>query len=164
MGALNRSQRFFLLFVVSALGMFILLLSAPVRPLVEGFSGVLAASAGWIIRLGGGICEQREAILSSPLRGFAMEVRDGCNGVNVVILLWAAILGYPAAPRKKLWGLGVGLGAIELLNLLRIISLFYLGQYYRSLFDFAHLYVWELLIILDAMVVFAMWARRAQPR
>lgn len=164
MSMLSRSQRFFVLFAVSALGMFLLLLSAPVRPLVEGFSGALATTASWMVRLSGGICEQREAVMSNPLRGFAMEVRDGCNGVNVVILLWAAILGYPASARMKMWGLGLGFGAIQALNLLRIISLFYLGQYYRALFDFAHLYVWELLIILDAMVVFAMWARRVQLR
>lgn len=164
MGTLNRSQRFLLLFIASALGMFILLLSAPVRPLIEGFSGALAITAASIVRLAGGICEQREAVMSNPLRGFALEVRDGCNGVNVVILLWAAILGYPSAIGKKLWGLGAGLAAIQVLNLLRIISLFYLGQYYRSMFDFVHLYVWELLIILDAIVVFAMWSRRAQAR
>jgi exosortase H (IPTLxxWG-CTERM-specific) len=162
MGTLSRSQRFFVLFAASALGMYLLLLSAPVRPLVEGYSGALARAAGWLVRVGGGICEQREAVMSNPLRGFAMEVRDGCNGVNVVILLWAAILGYPASRQKKMWGLGLGFGAIQSLNLLRIISLFYLGQYYRQLFDFAHLYVWELLIILDAMVVFAMWTRRVR--
>lgn len=144
--------------------MFTLLLAPPVRPLVEGFSGALASAAAGSIRLFGGMCLQHAAVLSNPSRGFAMEVRDGCNGVNVVILLWAAILGYPATWRWKLIGLGAGLVAIQALNLLRLISLFYLGQHNRQLFEFAHLYLWEMLIIIDAMVVLALWVRRAKPQ
>jgi hypothetical protein len=41
----------------------------------------------------------------------------------------------------------------------RFISLYYLGQYSRSWFDFAHLYLWESLIVLDTMVVFWLWTR-----
>ncbi len=90
-----------------------------------------------------------------------MEVRDGCNGINVVILLWAAMIAYPAGLKWKVIGLGTGLVAIQAANLLRLISLFYLGQYSRPIFEFAHLYLWEMLIIIDAMVVFAVWVRRA---
>ena len=90
-----------------------------------------------------------------------MEVRDGCNGANAVILLWAAILAYPAGHRRKMLGLGAGLAAILPLNLVRLITLFYLGQYHPAIFDFAHLYLWEMLIIIDAIAVFALWARRA---
>jgi len=158
----RRSWNFLLGFVAAALGMFALLLAPPIRPLVEGFSGQLAFSAGWLIRAFGGACLQQAAIMSSPVRGFSMEVRDGCNGANVVILLWAAILAYPTGRRWKLIGLGAGLAAIMPLNLLRLITLFYLGQYHPSLFDFAHLYVWEMLIIMDAMAIFALWVRRAE--
>ena len=35
-------------------------------------------------------------ILRSPSNGFAVEVQNGCNAVNVTILLWAAIATYPA--------------------------------------------------------------------
>jgi exosortase H (IPTLxxWG-CTERM-specific) len=104
---------------------------------------------------------QQAAILSNPARGFAMEVRDGCNGVNVVVLLWAAVLAYPSNLRWKLIGLGGGLAAIQVLNLLRLVSLFYLGQYSTPIFEFAHLYLWEMLIIIDAMVVFGVWVKGA---
>ena len=55
-----------------------------------------------------------------------MEIRDGCNGVNVVILLWAAILAYPSNWRWKVTGLAAGLAAIQFLNLFRLISLYFL--------------------------------------
>lgn len=158
----SRSQRFLLVFVVWALALFAALLAPPLRPPVEAFSGRLAFAAGWVIRLLGGICIQHGAVLSNPVHEFAMEVRDGCNGINVVILLWAAMLGYPSSRKWKLIGLGGGLAAIQGLNMLRLITLFYLGQYNRPLFLFAHLYLWEMLIIIDAMAVFALWVRRAE--
>ena len=52
------------------------------------------------------------------------------------------------------------------MNLLRIISLFYLGQYNRNWFDFAHFYLWEGLIVLDTLAIFWLWAvvvRRSGP-
>jgi len=41
----------------------------------------------------------------------------------------------------------------------RIISLFYLGQWDRTWFDWFHLYLWQALIVLDALVVFLLWLR-----
>ena len=90
-------------------------------------------------------------------------MRDGCNGVNVMILLWSAVLAFPVSRAWKLVGILVGAGAIQGLNFFRFISLFYLGQYSLSWFEFAHLYLWETLIMLDALIVFGLWVRRASP-
>src|SRR5262245_40852939 len=125
----HRSRTFVAVFALAALAQFAILLATPVHSIVDGFSGHLASISARLIKAFGGTCLQQAAILSNPARGFAMEVRDGCNGVNVVILLWAAMLAYPSNLRWKLIGLGGGLAAIQILNLLRLISLFYLGQY-----------------------------------
>ena len=42
---------------------------------------------------------------------------------------------------------------------MRIISLFYLGQWNRTWFDWFHLYLWQALIVLDALVAFLVWLR-----
>jgi exosortase H (IPTLxxWG-CTERM-specific) len=157
----NKTRSFIAIFVLAALAQFAILLATPIRPLVDGFSTDLARVSAWFIRACGGTCLQHAAVLDNPVKGFAMEVRDGCNGINVVILLWAAIVAYPSNLKWKLIGLGGGLAAIQVLNLARLISLFYLGQHNTSLFEFAHLYLWETLILIDAMVVFSLWSRRA---
>src|SRR5581483_7868741 len=151
--ARSRPTIFFTLFLLTACIEFGILLASPVRPFVNGFSSKLASFSSWLISATGGTCVQHDAVLSNPAKGFSMEVRDGCNGVNVVILLWAAMLAYPSNLKWKLTGLVGGLAAIQLLNLFRLISLYYLGQYSPSLFQFAHLYLWETLIIIDAIVV-----------
>jgi exosortase H (IPTLxxWG-CTERM-specific) len=165
MSAYSRRARVFVaIFAATALTLFAILLAAPFRPLVDSFSGDLAFVSARLITALGGKCFQHGAILSSPAKGFAMEVRDGCNGVNVVILLWAAILAYPSTLKWKLLGLGGGLAAIQAVNLLRLVSLFYLGQYSPSIFEFAHLYLWESLIIIDGMIVFGFWTKHATNR
>ena len=40
------------------------------------------------------------------------------------------------------------------------MSLFYLGQWNQVAFEWFHLYLWQALIILDAMVVWLIWLRK----
>ena len=91
--------------------------------------------------------------------GFAISIERGCNGVEAVIILVSAMLAFPAPWRHKLVGIGLGFLAIQAVNLVRIISLFYLGQWNRTWFEWFHLYLWQALIVLDALVVFLVWLR-----
>ena len=54
----------------------------------------------------------------------------------------------------------IGFFAIQALNLVRIISLFYMGQWNYTAFEWFHLYLWQALIILDALVVWLIWLRK----
>ena len=89
---------------------------------------------------------------------FALDVRNGCNGVEAVILLAAAIIAFPATLRSRLLGMAVAGVAIELLNLVRLSSLFWMGEHYRRIFDFFHVAVWQLLVILAAISIFILWS------
>ena len=55
--------------------------------------------------------------------------------------------------------LAIGIAAVQLLNVVRVISLFYIGQWNRDVFEWAHLYVWQALIMLDVLVVWLVWVR-----
>ena len=125
----------------------------------QGFSRLLVKISHSAIAVCGGAAAVEGAILRSP-GGFAVEMRDGCNGINVTILLWAALLAFPASWRLKALGLAAGTLAIQILNVARFISLFYIGQYSTTWFEFAHTYLWETLLILDTLVVFWLWVMR----
>ena len=56
-------------------------------------------------------------------------------------------------------GLAAGIVAVQALNIVRVISLFYLGQWNFDVFEWAHLYVWQALIMLDVLVVWMVWVR-----
>ena len=89
---------------------------------------------------------------------FALDVRNGCNGVEAVILLAAAIFAFPATLRSRLIGVSAASIAIQLLNLVRLSSLFWLGEHYRRIFDFFHVAVWQSLVILAAISIFILWS------
>ena len=124
------------------------------------FSRALVNVSHRAIALFGGKARVEGAILREPASGFAVEMKDGCNAVNVTILLWSAMLAFPSPWRPKLLGLLAGSLIIQVLNIIRFISLFYIGQHSMSWFDFAHGYLWESLLVLDTMVVFWLWTSR----
>ena len=49
--------------------------------------------------------------------------------------------------------------AVQGLNVVRVISLFYLGQWNTQVFNFAHEYLWQALIMLDVLIVWLLWIR-----
>ena len=52
-----------------------------------------------------------------------------------------------------------GIAAVQAANVLRVVSLYYLGQWNLAVFEFAHLYLWQALIMLDVLVVWLLWIR-----
>jgi len=98
-------------------------------------------------------------ILQSTANGFAVSIEAGCNGVEATIVLIAAMLAFPAPWKNKIIGLVAGILAVQGLNIVRIISLFYLGQWNYNVFEWAHLYVWQALIMLDVLIVWLLWVR-----
>ena len=77
----------------------------------------------------------------------------------VTLLLCSALAAFPASWKQRANGLVIGIAAIQSLNLLRFISLYYLCLYNHAWFDFAHEYLWESLIMLDALAVFWIWVQ-----
>lgn len=98
-------------------------------------------------------------IIQSQSNGFGVAIEAGCNAVEACIVLASAILAFPSPWRYKLLGLVIGMGVVQLANILRILSLFYLGQWRMDAFEFAHLYLWQGLIMLDVLVVWLIWVR-----
>ena len=152
--------RFMLLFLAILAVLFAAELLQPVdRHVIVPFTSAIAQVCVWIVHTFDPHAIAYGKILQSTSDGFAISIERGCNGVEAVIILVAAMLAFPAPWKHKLAGIGVGFVAIQAMNLLRIISLFYLGQWNRTWFDWFHLYLWQALIVLDALVVFLFWLR-----
>lgn len=99
-------------------------------------------------------------IIGTTNNSFAVKIAAGCNGVEATIILLAAILAFPAPWKHKLIGIGIGFLAIHIANIARIITLFYLGQWNEQAFEWAHLYIWQALILLDVIIVWLIWVRK----
>ncbi len=97
--------------------------------------------------------------LYDTLSGFNVSIEPGCNGIEASIILLAAMLAFRATWKQKVIGILAGTVTIQVLNLIRVISLFYLGQWQIELFHFAHLYLWPVLIMLDVLIVLVVWLK-----
>ena len=152
--------RFILLFLVYLAVLFALELLQPVdRHVILPFTAAIAKISVGIVGLFDAHAVAYGKILQSTSNNFAISIERGCNGVEAVIILVSAMLAFPAPWKNRLIGIGLGFLAIQALNLVRIISLFYLGQWNRVWFDWFHLYLWQALIVLDALVAFLIWLR-----
>ena len=155
--------RFAILFAAILLTLFAFQLTPPGQALVEPWTGLVADTSAGLIRAFDGDARSQGKILYSERTGFAVTIEAGCNGVEAMLVLLAGIVAFPATVRLKLIGLLVGAVAIQSLNLVRIVSLYYLGQWNAQWFEWAHLYVWQALIMLDALIVWLLWIRAAAP-
>lgn len=155
----SRPARFFAAFSACALLGFAAVMTPWARPAVAAWDRLLVDVSGALIHLFGGHAGAAGSVLRDPSTGLAIEMKDGCNGLNVTVLLCSALLAFSASWTDKIKGLLLGCAAIQGVNLLRFVSLFYLLQYNRAWFDFAHDYLWESLIMLDALAAFWLWVQ-----
>lgn len=96
-----------------------------------------------------------EITIASPR--FSLTVRRGCDAVEPTWLLCAAILAFPANPVRKIYGVLVGICFLQLLNLVRIVTLYGIGVHWPSFFDSAHMEIWPAIFILAAILLFISW-------
>ncbi len=151
-------------FFVGFLGLQALLFGLELTPWVQHWfvvpwTDTLAALSASLVKVVDPNVIAAGNVLQSARNGFAVAIESGCNGVEASIVLVAAMLAFPAPWRRKLIGLAVGILAVQGLNIVRVISLFYLGQWSVDAFDFAHQYVWQALIMLDVLIVWLLWVR-----
>lgn len=153
--------RFFIVFVVLLVSLFTIEVLQPVQQhvILPFTSGLAWISVNLIELFDSGVASAGKVIRDLE-SGFAVSIEPGCNGVEALIILFAAMFAFPAPLKNKLIGFAIGFVAIQALNLVRIISLFYLGQWNMTWFEWFHLYLWQALIILDALVVWLIWLRK----
>jgi exosortase H (IPTLxxWG-CTERM-specific) len=155
--------RFVGTFVAALIGLYAIVACNPVNDaVIVPFSAAVARAA--VLLLSGiesGVEAAGTVMQSSH---FALDVRNGCNGVEAAILLAAAILAFPATLRSRALGLFVAVLSIQLLNLVRLSSLFWLGEHHRRVFDFFHVAVWQSLVILAAISMFVVWSLKFAER
>lgn len=152
--------RFALMFPLLIVLLFAAYLLQPVEQyIVNPFTSVLATISSWLIDLFDDDAIAMGKVIQSASTGFAVSIERGCNGLEAVIILFAALFAFPAPLKHRLIGFAIGFVAIQSLNLVRIISLFYIGQWSQVWFDWFHHYLWQALIILDALVVWLIWLR-----
>ena len=96
-----------------------------------------------------------EVTIQSPQ--FAMAIRRGCDAVEPTWLLCAAMISFPAPLLHKLRGMLAAIVLLQILNLVRIVTLYWIGIHLPGLFNSAHMELWPTAFIVVAIVLFVAW-------
>ncbi len=153
-------SRFLIVFTVLLAALFSIEMLVPVQEhVIVPFTELLAKLSAAIILPFDDTVIAYGKILQFRDTGFAVSIEAGCNGVEATIVLIAAVFAYPASWKSRAIAIGIGFIAIQALNLVRIISLFYLGNWNTEIFSWIHLYLWPSLIMLDVLIVFIVYLR-----
>lgn len=93
--------------------------------------------------------------------GVLLKVSGGCDGIEATALYFIAILLFPISFKYKWVGLLAGVIVLSILNILRIMGLFWVALYWSEGFDFMHnqggLYLYAFVTIL-LVLVWSDWA------
>jgi exosortase H (IPTLxxWG-CTERM-specific) len=161
---MQRNQVLFLAkFFGVLLAAYLLIAWNPVNDrVIVPFTEQIARMSGFLLNAMGEEVTVRGTLVASPR--FAVNINNGCNGVEAMLILLACIVAFPASLRARVTGLLLGALAVQILNAVRILTLYLLGAYHPRLFDVFHTAVWQIVIILVAIGFFLVWSARVAPR
>ena len=118
-------------------------------------------TADWtshVLNLLGTSTTTQGTILSS--NSFAVNIVAECTAVGPLVLFIGAVAAYPTSLRAKGMGVLIGLVALTVVNVVRIVSLFWIGSSYPQYLSVAHLLVWQTAMILLAIVLWLLWVEK----
>ena len=157
--AYKREIQFLVLFAVLLGGGFTLVAWQPVNDnVVEPFTAAIARVSASILDLFG-----QETVMDGTKvfgKSFAVDIENGCNGIEALIIFLSATLSFPAPWKARITGLVLGAIGIQIVNLIRVVALFMTGVYFPSFFDSSHTVVWQTVVILFAVLLWVFWAQR----
>jgi exosortase H (IPTLxxWG-CTERM-specific) len=158
-----RQTRFLIVFAVLLIAFYaVITINAVDKHVVLPFTAALARVSGAALHLVG----ERVHVSGTVIAGsqFAVDIRGGCNGLEAVVFVCAAMLAFHAPLRKRILGAIAAAVILEGLNVIRIASLYLLGVYHRNVFEMFHLAVWQTLMFGAAVLLFLIWTSMVSPR
>lgn len=95
---------------------------------------------------------------------FSILIERGCDAVEPTVLFLGAVIASPVAIGPKVPALVFGPVVLATINLIRIITLFLTGIYWRAAFELMHVDVWQAIFIFLALLLWVSWALWALKR
>ena len=114
-------------------------------------------SAGILKVFGYDAWAEEEIIVSSR---FALKLYSGCSIMPILAMLISAILAFPTSLHNKFPAIVVAILFLPVMNLIRIISIYCVGIYFRNAFELVHRNVWPALFTSTTILFWLIWAGR----
>jgi exosortase family protein XrtF len=97
--------------------------------------------------------------------GTGVWMGSNCNAITLFSLFAVFIIAYPGNSKSKFWFVPLGILAIHLLNILRVIALMLINRYAPDQLDFNHTYTFTFLMYAFIFGMWMLWINRfSQPK
>ena len=161
LSANRKALRFLILFgLIFGVSYFVFGIAPGVRNgIIKPYTELLARAVASVLRFFGESGATTTGTIVHTER-FSLNIAMGCDGVEAVALFLAGVLAFPTTWRAKLIGLAFGIPLIQLINLARLVGLYYAGVLLPSVVEEVHVYVAQTIIILLSTALLVFWLER----
>ena len=120
----------------------------------------LAAFLGGLLRLAGlDPAVQGTLIVYS---GSALDIVVECTGIYLMAVYTALVVAYPSTGRQKGSGLVWGLLAIQAANLIRLLVVGLMVEWWPAALEAAHDYLFQVALVVVTVIVWLVWMDRVR--
>jgi exosortase/archaeosortase family protein len=94
---------------------------------------------------------------------YQLDIRRGCDAIQASAFFVLGVLSSPSPVPllSRLIPILVGTLFLLVMNLVRIVSLYYTGVYFPQAFDVIHVDIWQAVFIFMPLFLWIVWALRA---
>lgn len=119
----------------------------------------IASVSGGILDLLGHDVTVDDTFIETPEIGF--QIVRGCDGIEPTAAFISAVIASPISFWPKIPGILIGTISLLVINLGRIVSLYYVGVYYPAQLEFVHEILWQAGFVILAIIFWAVWVQWA---
>ncbi|UCE60088.1 MAG: archaeosortase/exosortase family protein [Phycisphaerales bacterium] len=124
---------------------------------LQPYLAAVAEATGAVLRLFG--TEARVHGTSVSSSRFALGVDNGCDALQAVAFFVFAVIASPlrASLLMRIGSIVLGSVLLLVINVIRIVSLYYVGAYWPSALDTMHIDVWQTIFIFLPILLWLFW-------
>jgi exosortase family protein XrtF len=89
-----------------------------------------------------------------------LNVFEGCNGINVMIIFVAFVIAFGGPGKAMLWFIPLGLLVIHVMNILRIGLLYIVAKHYSHYFYYVHKYFFTAILYFVIFILWTIWVMK----
>jgi archaeosortase B (VPXXXP-CTERM-specific) len=125
---------------------------------VQSLCPITASWLGSLLKLLGFTTTVEGVYVNFGLAG--LEIIAECTGYTAMALFFSVVIAYPSPVKKKLVGLAVGIPLILAFNMFRLVVMAFILAYRPQYFDVAHLYFWQVALIIFVVAIVVLWIQK----
>ena len=91
-----------------------------------------------------------------------LHIANVCNGLELIVLYIGFIICMPSSIMRKIKYIVIGVLLLDFTNIIRCVGLIYLREYFEAYFQFAHHYLFKMMVYLATFLMWITYCRKIQ--